>query len=422
VIVDASGGGQFTRIQDAIDAAQDGDVILVRPGSYEKFVMTKGVTVRAASVPVQVTHPCGAPPPFETILISNIGGGQRAALAGIEFIPQACSLISLEVANCAGEVLLEDITVDCSGGCAQTPDLSIRNSTNVSINDLTFRSTRVSVQDSAVRLTDVELRGEDGLDGVNLEFANDGGRGGAALRVIRSQVVLVRPDLVGGEGGDGVDCDVCTPACGAGGQGGEGVLTQLAGSDIIVMGSSTDTITGGKGGNACDALGNFRGRGGHGVDVASNDAVTILSQVTLQGGAQGDTGLVNPTQGDPSVGLVTSDPNLPTLSMSGSLTPGTSVTADLQATEMGVVLFLNSDLSGFFELPGFSGPPLSVLPGNFFNVLNVGGTSPSGQFGVTSPLPLDNSLQGFPLHLQAAFFGQSGDTYLSNAVTRIIGE
>src|SRR5690606_4441809 len=39
IIVDASGNGDFTSLQDAIDAALDGDTILVRPGTYPEHAL-----------------------------------------------------------------------------------------------------------------------------------------------------------------------------------------------------------------------------------------------------------------------------------------------------------------------------------------------------------------------------------------------
>jgi pectin methylesterase-like acyl-CoA thioesterase len=46
LVVDASGGGSYTQIQPAIDAADDGDTILVKSGSYTWFsVIDKSIAI-----------------------------------------------------------------------------------------------------------------------------------------------------------------------------------------------------------------------------------------------------------------------------------------------------------------------------------------------------------------------------------------
>jgi len=46
IVVDQSGGGDFTTIAEAVDMAQDGDTILVRPGTYdEAVVITRDITL-----------------------------------------------------------------------------------------------------------------------------------------------------------------------------------------------------------------------------------------------------------------------------------------------------------------------------------------------------------------------------------------
>ncbi len=47
IVVDASGGGDFTTIGAAVDAADDGDEILMKPGTYgEELVIDKDITLR----------------------------------------------------------------------------------------------------------------------------------------------------------------------------------------------------------------------------------------------------------------------------------------------------------------------------------------------------------------------------------------
>ena len=49
IVVDLNGGGNFTRIQSAIDAADNGDTVLVMPGEYVESISFggKAVTVRS---------------------------------------------------------------------------------------------------------------------------------------------------------------------------------------------------------------------------------------------------------------------------------------------------------------------------------------------------------------------------------------
>src|SRR5262245_7658642 len=74
------GGSQpdFNDIQPAIDAAQNGDVILVRPGKYAPFTLDKGVMVRASTTPFEVD----AVPPA-SVVIHDLGVGLRGGIAGM---------------------------------------------------------------------------------------------------------------------------------------------------------------------------------------------------------------------------------------------------------------------------------------------------------------------------------------------------
>ena len=47
IVVDPSGGGDFTTITEAVGVAVDGDTILIKPGIYdESIVLTESITIR----------------------------------------------------------------------------------------------------------------------------------------------------------------------------------------------------------------------------------------------------------------------------------------------------------------------------------------------------------------------------------------
>jgi hypothetical protein len=102
IVVDDSGGADFTQIQPAIDAALDGDTILVKPGNYPSF------TINAKAL--TVIGEAGALPSVNaTVLIANVAEGQVVSLArltvkGVSTGLAAQGAKALRVLNCAGPV------------------------------------------------------------------------------------------------------------------------------------------------------------------------------------------------------------------------------------------------------------------------------------------------------------------------------
>src|SRR5262245_59482204 len=77
------GGGQFTTIQMAIDAAAAGDVVLVLAGTYSHFVLNKGLNVVGAGPALVTVSEAGSPPAFLPVQVTGIPAGERALVAGM---------------------------------------------------------------------------------------------------------------------------------------------------------------------------------------------------------------------------------------------------------------------------------------------------------------------------------------------------
>ena len=88
-IVDPEGGGDFTEIQPAVEAAQTGDEVEVRPGTYEEFINYGGKEIRVYSssgYAVTTIRPGTGPyrpgtGPYHTITFES-GEGRAAVLEG----------------------------------------------------------------------------------------------------------------------------------------------------------------------------------------------------------------------------------------------------------------------------------------------------------------------------------------------------
>jgi len=101
----------YTTIQAAIDAASDGDTVLVLPGTYTESlrIMEKNITVRSSdpdsSVIVRTTTIRGSEYGRPTI---SLGGGTTATVEGFTIRPGPDDLISGPCDACAGMVYIRE--------------------------------------------------------------------------------------------------------------------------------------------------------------------------------------------------------------------------------------------------------------------------------------------------------------------------
>lgn len=270
-LVDSTGApGTFTTIQAACDQSADGDVVLVRSGTYAAFALVnKGITV--ANYPGAIVHVSGG------IRIRNLAAGKSASLLGLEVQgisggatntehglvtssdhgPVRCENCRFVAAlspststgdGAAGAVVdaCDDVAFShcrCSGGASA----AIWKST-------TSAGAGLSATASAVTVFDSVLAGGFGAAGDPTYW--DGGSGGHAYLGLDSTLFASKTEFDGGNGGNGL---MGAPFCDAtqGGYGGNALRLQSAG-DLVRLVSSTE-VPGRDGDSYGDFCGYFPG-------------------------------------------------------------------------------------------------------------------------------------------------------------------
>ena len=413
-LVDAAGGGDFLDLPEAIAAADPGDVVLVRRGDYSAFRLEERVVVSAMGPGVVV----GA-----SVVIAGIPAGpEPAGIAGLTIVPGLFpSLPFLEVSDCVGTIVCERITID------RTSDdelIEIRDCADVVFEGLItprdlvddFPASIVRIERSRIRMADVDVEAADGMTLV------DAPRGGVALLVIDSHLVLARPRLRGGKGGIAPADPLHAQPGGDGGPGLWGI-----GSTIVIVGTGDEEIEGGPGGDGRLVFLRLLRGGDGGPGLLLDGGSCVASRVEFLGGAGGVNSWDPSYDGEDGPPTAGSPPPtfhelLPSLAASRDWHPGDRVDVEADGVDRGRVLLMVSDASGFATLPKrFEGPPLSVLPSAFFLVFDLGDADGSGDAAISSSLPLDPAITGLVLHLQALELAESGRVFLSNATSRVIG-
>lgn len=304
----------FADVQSAIDAASDGDVIVVRypyvAPPYDPFVID-GKALTIVGVILGGSGWQAVPPDLvgmpgnqnaRKITVRNLGASQQVVLRGM-LVDAGNGTLSadfnrgsaLTIENCQGAVRVEECSFIGEEGvsgqtfpippeAAAAPGVVVRDS-----DDVAFFGCYVEGGEGAwIHDEDSDWFVTDGETGVEVE--------GAVLSLYDSRVL-------GGRGGSIEDTD-CTGA----GDGGSGM--SVTSSKVFLSGSA---VLGGDGGHGdYDLFWGCAGAGGDGGDglVLTSGAVYRLD-TTLAGGAQGFDGLGSPS------GV----PGVPVVQLGGSLLP-----------------------------------------------------------------------------------------------------
>lgn len=382
-VVDAAGGpgSHFTSLVAAEAAAADGDTLLVRPGTYQGFETSKGLTVlgeRLQFSGTRITPPSGA---RHTVRVHNLPAGQSFRMAACDVrrtmgggLPGAYGS-AVRVEHCLGSVLLDDVLIegfatDSSAGlsAAQAAHLQI---TGCEIEGLPAYTDRGGSSCTVVASTLTGMSAITGLGGFPLSSAAPGVDianfdGPSTMRLVRSTV----------RGGDGVMTSILAYG---------GAPAVLLHGTLIVSGDASTQLVAGNSPAAgmpvdCVATGLLSVSG-----IASVDpAVSVLGS---GGGAPF------------SAGITATRPHVPWLVASGE-GPGGQVAYTLGTTP-------NNPVSVILSLPAL---PIPTPFGDFeLNSLAIfplySGTQPAtGLQSQSLTVPQDPGLLGSAFAVQAAVF------------------
>lgn len=260
--VDSTGAnGALVSLQAAVDAAADGDLILVKDGSYGSILVdSKSIRIAADSNQDAVN--------ILSIKISNIAAGQTVEVHGLK---QSGLLFGVLVwiENCAGAVLIQNCDFSLGAaplllsnnvyvsGCSA---VTVVNTTVDSRTDepLPFPAFAINCINSNLYLYNCDLFAGLGAAGVAFESTFGGGRimpgaeGPAAIRLAGGNLVASGCLISGGRGGSaGIHplTDFCTDA----GDGGPAIqlLPGMVPPSATLVGCETLVGEGGFSGGLC---------------------------------------------------------------------------------------------------------------------------------------------------------------------------
>ena len=362
----------FATIQGAIDAANDGDIVLVDPvvGSSPGFSIDKSLLVYGLGDGFDQVNIDGS------IVVENLPPQSQVTVANFDvatsFIEQST------VQNCEGSVYFDHIEFVHTAIALQMTDardVSLTNCNVILFGQLgsPFATTpSIRMFSSNARFDNCEVRGgENELFNIGLDAA-----------AIHDSFVLISNSTF--RGGD------APTSSGVGGTG----LTLFVGSEAMVVGAAEDGLIGGSAGDD--------GTDGFAADVCVDCALSY-NNVSVEN--------INDLSG-----MVNDDPNLPYLVVDGNLVPGGNVSMDVFTGFPSTRGFLLFGTTSQFN-PSFHLPLVILGPGNLRFLPFP--TDANGNIQLELGIPNDAALQGLRFITQGGIFSPEG-IFLSNGADRLI--
>ncbi len=374
--------GPFTTLQAAVNAALEGESLIVEPGTYAPFTID-GKSVQLFDTGVGEATIVGQ------VVVKNISASQYVVLSRLKVTgaPGYPVLLppALEITNVSGNLRVLDSTFTGAGvtSSANTTGGAVRLTASVNV---VFSNCTITSSDAGWWSGEHAIDGAPGVDSVNSssafydcavvgghgseESVPRGGNGGPAISCLSFGVFASGCNFRGGNGGGG---DYI--GCNFGGVGGDGVRVEVAQAHML-----GNVYTPGSGG--WSSCGPFAG-GGQAVHALNGSIVDMLPSTTHRISA---------------ARISADDARLP-ITINGQ--PGDLVYLTVQRRPLFV---FKKPLNGVWMVP-------------FFGALTgpaVGTIGPSGTLVVRNWLPVpDRSAAARMYWLQAVCVGSAGQTTLT---------
>jgi hypothetical protein len=202
-IVDRSNGpgADFTDLPPALEAAADGDTIVVRQGVYANAVTSRSVTLLGVGTPMLSTTSVGPSGEQRALLVHGLPAGGTFSMRGFRLNQGAAAgSITAEIRDCSGHVVLADVSTSSSAVLGAA--LLVVRSRDVTLNQC-YSTGGMRGEDSSIALRDSRFFGEPATlrSGSLFNIAYP------ALRAARCDLSICAGTFQGGSGFEGLTPD-----------------------------------------------------------------------------------------------------------------------------------------------------------------------------------------------------------------------
>jgi hypothetical protein len=397
LVVDASGGGNYTQIQAAVDAAVDGDTILIESGSYSGFIV-RGISLSIVGDTGSTVFITG------TIVVKNLHAGQTVVLQDFQAsVPSSLpgSQPALSLTNNQGSVRVEGC--ELQGGNEHCGTVYLDGGAGI-------------LADSSSDVEVVDCIGRGGLSAtdVNRDFAI----GGAGVLATSSKLAAYNLQAFGGGG----------TTCCDGSSGGDGIQLS-SGSFLFASYCQAIGADGTSAQLACSC--GYGGDGGNGMELDDASQAFVLGCVSHGGtyghGAGGFGCLPSDGDGGPGVGeYVTSGCVLSHLTggarwmtAPSPVHAGTNAQLVLTGASGEHVTLYVSDATLARYIPGWNGELLVDPRPPHGTSIDLGTIPVSTMLTVQLPIT-DPGVPAKTLYLQAVFSNAQGNKLLGTPRSMVV--